>query len=201
MKHDNLKVWLVGKSLKRGINKNFALYFTYLPRSLPWGNFHQILHSCRSRGRNHLWQIFWWLIKGRRFYGGSKWRVPNGCWDSADTTAQWVITSLNINEQWSKPTDHCNKLNNYTVSWNKEKWVQILGRALSGNNLRQVVHTHLPSRSQWPSGSTRGCSVRDHLLCACHDSYCDMHNDDTQASKVNVMRLSHWSLSVSGMYM
>jgi len=46
-------------SLKRGINKkHFRLYFTYLLRSPPWTDYHQILHSCRSRGRNHLWQIF-----------------------------------------------------------------------------------------------------------------------------------------------
>jgi len=46
-------------SLKRGINKkHFGLYFTYVPRSPPWTNFRQILHSCRSRGCNHSWQIF-----------------------------------------------------------------------------------------------------------------------------------------------
>jgi len=29
-----------------------------------------------------------------------------------------------------------------------------------GNNLRQIVHTHLPGRSQWSSGGVPGCSVR-----------------------------------------
>jgi len=28
------------------------------PKVPPWTDFHQILHSCRSRGHNHLWQIF-----------------------------------------------------------------------------------------------------------------------------------------------
>ena len=37
---------------------NFLLYFTYLPRSRRRTDFHQILHSSRSRRRNHLWQIF-----------------------------------------------------------------------------------------------------------------------------------------------
>jgi len=39
------------------IIKNW-LYFTYLPRIPPWTDFHQISHSCRSHGHNHLCQIF-----------------------------------------------------------------------------------------------------------------------------------------------
>jgi len=69
-------LWPVGESLKkRGINKKFGLYFTYLPKSSLWRDYHQILHSCRRRGRNHLWQTFWRSVKGRRFCGGEKWRV------------------------------------------------------------------------------------------------------------------------------
>ena len=33
--------------------KNWCI-FTYLPSRPPWTDFNQILHSCRSRGRNHL---------------------------------------------------------------------------------------------------------------------------------------------------
>ena len=46
----------------------------YLPicPEAPMGDFYQILHSCRSSGRNHLWQCFWLSVKGRRFCGWSK---------------------------------------------------------------------------------------------------------------------------------
>ena len=44
---------------------------------------------------------------------------------------------------------------------------------LLGNNLGQVVHTHLPSRSQWPSGGVPGCGVRDCRQCTYRDSHSD----------------------------
>jgi len=44
--------------VNKDYQKHFGLYFIYLPRSPPWTDFHQILHSSRNRGRNHLWQIF-----------------------------------------------------------------------------------------------------------------------------------------------
>jgi len=51
---------------KKGI-KN-SLYFTHLPRS----PLHQIWHSRRDRRFNHLYRIFWWLVKGCGFCGWSK---------------------------------------------------------------------------------------------------------------------------------
>ena len=46
---------------------------------------HLIWHSRRGRRRNHLWQIFWWSVKGCRFCGGSK--IALSHWQS-----QWPLT-------------------------------------------------------------------------------------------------------------
>jgi len=35
-----------------------VLYFTYLPRSPPWVDLHQIWHRASSRGRNHVCKMF-----------------------------------------------------------------------------------------------------------------------------------------------
>ena len=48
--------------------------------------------------------------------------------------------------------------------------------ALSGNNLGQVVHTHLPRISPWSNGSAPGCGDRDCRHCAYLDSYRNMQS-------------------------
>ena len=55
------RVWPVSQFPKRSINKN---NFTHVPRSPPWTDVHLILHSCRGRRRNHLWQIFGDRLRG-----------------------------------------------------------------------------------------------------------------------------------------
>jgi len=64
-------VWSVGELLEKGHKK--WLYFTYLPRCPPWTHFHQVLYSCRSRGRNHLWSTNFLAIGyGSSILWGSK---------------------------------------------------------------------------------------------------------------------------------
>jgi len=50
------------------------------------------------------------------------------------------------------------------------------GSTLLDNNLRQVVHTHLPSRSQWSSGGISGLLVRDCCQCIYWGSHRDMQS-------------------------
>jgi len=73
--------------LKRGINKNVGLYFTYLSRSPPWMDFHQMLHSSRSLGRNHLWQIYWRSVKGRRLCGWGRSKM-----EGSHRLSHWLFT-------------------------------------------------------------------------------------------------------------
>ena len=47
---------------------------------------HLILHSRRGRRHNHLWQIFWWSVKGCRFCGGSK--IALSHWQSQSPLTQ-----------------------------------------------------------------------------------------------------------------
>ena len=56
-----------------------------MPRSPPWTDMHLIWHSRRGLRRNHLWQIFWWLVEGCQFCGGSK--IALSHWQS-----QWPLT-------------------------------------------------------------------------------------------------------------
>ena len=68
-------------------NKKIWLYFTYLPRRPALTDFHLILHSCWSCGRNHLWQIFsdqlrdsiLWGVKTEVSRRLSKWLLTQGC--------------------------------------------------------------------------------------------------------------------------
>ena len=70
------RVWPVGEFMKKGINKKISLYFTHFPRSPPSTDLHQIWRSRRGRRRNHLYQIFWWSVKGCLFCGGRKLSSP-----------------------------------------------------------------------------------------------------------------------------
>ena len=71
---------------KKGINKKKSLYFTHLPRSPPSTELHQIWRSRRGRGRNHLYQMFWWSVKGCGFCGGSKITISH--WQSQSPLTQ-----------------------------------------------------------------------------------------------------------------
>jgi len=51
-------VWPVGEFLEKGINKKIFVIFHLSDQKPPWTDFDQILHSSRSCGRNHVWQIF-----------------------------------------------------------------------------------------------------------------------------------------------
>ena len=51
------------------------LYFTYLPRSPPWTDLHQIWHRVSSPRRNHVCQIFCRSVQGFRFCMGSKFAI------------------------------------------------------------------------------------------------------------------------------
>ena len=71
---------------KKGINKKISLYFAHLPRSPPSTDLHQIWHSRRGRRRNHLYQFFWWSVKGCLFCGGSKIAITH--WQSQSPLTQ-----------------------------------------------------------------------------------------------------------------
>jgi len=57
-----------------------------MPRSPPWTDLHQICHSRRGRRRNHLYQFFWWSVKGCGFCGGSKIAISH--WQSKSPLTQ-----------------------------------------------------------------------------------------------------------------
>ena len=87
----------------------------------PWKDCYQILHSCRSRARNHLWQIFWRSVKGRRFCGLSKMECPH--WRS-----HWLLTLLTLlRSEWFKRTARaasnllCSM--HYRTLRNRDKWM------------------------------------------------------------------------------
>jgi len=50
--------------------KKFCVYFTYLPRSPPCADWHEILHEGSSRRRNKPCQILSQSDQGFWFYGG-----------------------------------------------------------------------------------------------------------------------------------
>jgi len=67
--------------------KKFSLYFTYLPRSPPWTDLHQI----------------WWSVKGCRFCGGSKIAISH--WQSQSPLTQgWRYRAARDNSA-SRKTD------------------------------------------------------------------------------------------------
>jgi len=52
-----------------------VLYFTYLPRSPPCTDLHQIWYRASSRGRNHVWHFFVDRFRGFDSVGGSKFAI------------------------------------------------------------------------------------------------------------------------------
>ena len=56
--------WPVGEFIKmRYINKQCVVIFhSFAQKPPPMDDVHLICHKCRSRGRNHLWQMFWWSV-------------------------------------------------------------------------------------------------------------------------------------------
>jgi len=66
----------VGEFLKRVINFFNVLYFSYLPRSPPWTDFHQILHRSISHDIITHAKLFGDWFRSVDSVGGRKWRVP-----------------------------------------------------------------------------------------------------------------------------
>jgi len=66
------RVWPIDEFPKNGINKNNLGYISAIRPQAPRVDVHQIWHSCRSHGLNHLWQILWRSVKGCRFSRGPK---------------------------------------------------------------------------------------------------------------------------------
>jgi len=60
----------VGEFLKKKFKKNFCVYFTYLPKSPPCADLHEILHEGSSSQRNQPCQILYQSDPGFWFCGG-----------------------------------------------------------------------------------------------------------------------------------
>jgi len=75
------RVWPVGEFLKKRCMyswKKFCVYFSYLPRSPPCADLHEILHEGSSSWRNQSCQILSQADQGFWFCGGRIFGFPIG---------------------------------------------------------------------------------------------------------------------------
>ena len=149
---------------KKGINKKkISLYFTHLPRSPPSTDLHQIWRSRRGRRRNHLYQIFWWSVKGCLFCGGSKIAISH--WQNQSPLTQGWRYRAARDMGWLRPEN-----GGLTV---------IKGRQMQGRKMRDEISVQemqdlkMQDRKMKDHSITHGPSryIREYLCSVVTDEY------------------------------
>jgi len=84
---------LSGLKYQRKPKGTHWVIFHLFAQEPPWTDFQQILYRCKSYGHNHLWQIVWRSVKGRRFCGGLK-------MDGTHWLSHWLLTLLAQLRSW-----------------------------------------------------------------------------------------------------
>ena len=82
------------------------LYFTYLPRSSPWTDLHQIWYRSSSPRHNYVCKILYRSVQRFRFYSESKFAILH-----------WLIRSQLT--QCSRYRAACDQSHCYTIAWDR----------------------------------------------------------------------------------